>query len=62
MSLLYKNFGIQVIYHYSESGHGKGPSDGIGAGVKHRLDNLVLGGKVVNNAYQAYLTLVQKVK
>lgn len=59
MSLLYKNFGIQVIYHYSESGHGKGPSDGIKAGVKRRLDNLVLGGKVVNNANQAYLTLVQ---
>lgn len=54
MSVLYEEYGIQVIYHYTESGQGKGPCDGIGAG---RLDNLLLGGKV-NNAYQAYLTLV----
>ncbi|WAR07956.1 hypothetical protein MAR_017914 [Mya arenaria] len=59
ISLIEKAHDIKVVYHYSESGHGKGPSDGIGAGIKKKLENLILGGKVVNNAYQTYLALTQ---
>lgn len=50
---------IEIVYHFTESGHGKGPSDGLGAGVKKRLERLILGGKVINNAYQTYLALRQ---
>jgi len=49
---------VKIIYHFTESGHGKGPSDGIGAAVKRRLDRLILSEKrVINNAYQVYLAL-----
>ena len=51
-------YGIQLLYHFTESGHGKGPSDGHGASIK-RLERLIVGGKVINNVYQAYLALVQ---
>ena len=50
---------IRVIYHFTESGHGKGPSDGIGAAIKMRLQRLILGERIVNNAYEAYLALAQ---
>ena len=58
IKLIEDAFDVKVIYHYTESGHGKGPSDGLGAAIKKRLERLILGGKVVNNAYQAYLALV----
>lgn len=49
---------MRFVYHYTESGHGKGPSDGIGPGIKRRLELLILGGTcVLNNAYQVYLVL-----
>ena len=38
--------GVEVRYHYTESGHGKGPSDGIGANVKQKLDRWILNEKV----------------
>lgn len=60
MSVIEECYGIKVIYHYTESGHGKGPSDGIGAGIKKKLYGLILGGKVINNVYQTYLALSQK--
>ena len=56
---LEEKHGIQIIYHYTESGHGKGPSDGLGAAIKKKLERMILGGKVINNAYQTYLALVQ---
>jgi hypothetical protein len=56
---LEKENDVKIIYHYTESGHGKGPSDGLGASTKKKLDRLILGGKVVTNAYQAYLALAQ---
>ena len=59
ISLIENVFRVKMVYHYTESGHGKGPSDGIGAGIKKKLENLILGGKVINNAYKAYLTLAQ---
>jgi len=59
IGLLEKEHGIKLIYHFTESGHGKGPSDGLGAAIKRRLEQMILGGKVINDAYQAYLALVQ---
>lgn len=59
MQLIEQNFEVKVIYNYTESGHGKGPSDGIGAAVKKKLERMILGGKVLNNAYQVYLALTQ---
>lgn len=56
---LEENKNIKIIYHFTESGHGKGPSDGIGASVKKRLELMILAGKVINNAYQTYLALAQ---
>lgn len=50
---------IKVYYHFTESGHGKGPSDGLGAAIKAKLQKMILGGKVINNAYEVYLALVQ---
>lgn len=50
---------IKVFYHFTESGHGKGPSDGLGAAVKAKLQRMILAGKVINNAYEVYLALVQ---
>jgi predicted site-specific integrase-resolvase len=50
---------VKIHFHYTESDHGKGPSDGLGAGVKKKLERMMLSGKVINNAYQAYLTLRQ---
>ena len=47
------------MYHFTESGYGKGPSDGIGAAVKRRLELKLLAGKVINNAYETYLFLTQ---
>ena len=50
---------IKIVYHFTESGHGKGPSDGIGAAVKKRLELMIVAGKVINNAYETYLALAQ---
>lgn len=55
--ILNRKYNIDIRYHYTESGHGKGASDGLGAGIKRRLERLILGGQVINNAYQAYLAL-----
>ena len=52
-------YGVHIYYHYTESGHGKGPSDGLGATTKRKLQQLILGGKVIANAYEAYLALSQ---
>lgn len=60
ISQLQKAHDIKIIYHFTESGHGKGPSDGLGAVVKKKLERMILGGKIINNAYQAYLALCQK--
>lgn len=43
-----------MIYHYTESCHGKGQSDGIVVGLKKRLENLVLGVKAINENYKVY--------
>ena len=50
---------IELTHHFTETWHGKRPSDGLGAVVKKRLEKRILGGTVINNAYQAYLALMQ---
>ena len=56
--LLKKENDIRVVYHYTEAGHGKGSSDGLGATTKKKLDRLMLSGQIINSAYDAYLALV----
>lgn len=41
-------------WNFSEASHGKGAADGVGAGVKRRLDNCVSLGLDVPNALVAY--------
>ena len=57
LTLLEETHDIRVMYHFTESGHGKGPSDGLGAAIKGRISRLILAGNVINNAYQVYLAL-----
>lgn len=45
---------LDFTWNYSESGHGKGALDGIGAFLKRTADRLVAEGKDVHN----YNTLV----
>ena len=52
-------FSTTVVYHYTEAGHGKSPSDGIRAATKRKLDRLILTNTLVPNAYSAYLALQQ---
>ena len=52
-------FSTTVVYHYTEAGHGKSPSHGIGAATKRKLDRLILTNTLVLNAYSAYLALQQ---
>ena len=59
IGLIEKKHDIRLVYHYTESGHGKGPSDGLGAAIKRKIDRLIIAGNVINNAYQAYLALQQ---
>ncbi|CAG2222935.1 unnamed protein product [Mytilus edulis] len=37
LTLLEETHDIRVVYHFTESGHGKGPSDGLGAAIKVEL-------------------------
>ena len=41
--------GIRATWTWLEGGHGKGPCDGIGGGLKRKLDNLVKGGVVMRD-------------
>ena len=54
MPLIGEAHDFQLMYHYTDAGHGKGQCDGYGAAIKKLLERLILGGKVVvNNACQA---------
>ena len=47
-----------VIYYYTEPGHGKGPSDGIGATAKQNMTRLILSAQeTARNAYEVYRAL-----
>ena len=41
--------GIEASWSWLEAGHGKGPCDGIGGGIKKKADNLVKSGKLITN-------------
>lgn len=54
-------FGASIIHwHYSEAGHGKGASDGIGGCVKRYADSLVAQGKDISNC-DSFVFEVKKV-
>ena len=59
LPMLERENNIHIVYHYTEAGHGKSPSDGLGATTKKKLDRIMLSGKTINNAYYAYLALVK---
>ena len=40
---------IEIIYHFTEAGHGKESSDGLGAVIKKKVERMILGGKVIND-------------
>ena len=42
--------GIHCTWDYLESGHGKGPCDGVGGSLKRFADNAVKKGVIINNA------------
>lgn len=42
-----KLFGIHASWTWLEAGHGKGPCDGVGGGIKKKTDNLVLAGSII---------------
>jgi hypothetical protein len=46
VSMHEEEFAIKARWSYLESGHGKGPCDGLGASVKRSADNAVKQGKV----------------
>lgn len=49
--------GIEASWSWLESGHGKGPCDGIGGGIKKKADNLVKSGKVITNTDEFCATI-----
>lgn len=46
--------GIPCSWHYLEANHGKGPSDGVGGGVKKAADNAVKSGLIIDTAEKFY--------
>ena len=47
-------FGISASWQYFESGHGKGPCDGVGGSVKRAADRAVKTGKLIKTAQHVY--------
>jgi hypothetical protein len=57
-----KKFGVQASWTYFEAGHGKGPCDGVGGGIKKLADNRVKVGEVITDATEFCKVLATKVK
>ena len=53
-----EEFAIKARWSYLESGHGKGPCDGLGDSVKRSTDNAVKQGKVSIQSAADYLKWV----
>ncbi|XP_031781055.1 uncharacterized protein LOC107982089 [Nasonia vitripennis] len=49
----------KITYNYSESGHGKGPADGIGGALKRLADDQVKYGRDVSN-FDAFLSIIKE--
>ena len=47
-------FGLTASWTWLESGHGKGPCDGVGGAVKRKARNLAKGGAVIRGADEFY--------
>ena len=47
-------FGISASWQYLESGHGKGPCDGVGGSVKRAADRAAKIGKLIKTAQDVY--------
>ena len=47
-------FGTPAMWHYLESGHGKGPCDGVGGSLKRNAHKAIAKGKTVRNAPTMY--------
>ena len=45
-------FDVQATWTWLEAGHGKGPCDGAGGGIKKKADNLVKSDEMITNASQ----------
>ena len=44
--------GVRASWCWLESGHGKGPCDGVGGGIKKKADNLIKGGKIIRTIHE----------
>lgn len=56
---LSKIYGFEeIIYNYTEAGHGKSVADGIGGAVKRLLDRLINYGHDINN-FEALITAIK---
>lgn len=61
VTYLSEKMGVEVLHwHYSESGHGKGAPDGLGATVKRTADSLVGYGRDIPNFETLMTELTQK--
>jgi len=54
VSLHKSMFNISASWHYFESGHGKGPCDGVGGAVKRAADLAVKKGRLITTASTFY--------
>lgn len=52
----------KITYNFSETGHGKGPADGIGASIKRTLDDAVKYNQDITNLDQVLSVLKEKEK
>lgn len=46
--------GVSSSWDYLESGHGKGPCDGVGGAIKRFANNAIKSGTIIGNASQFY--------
>ena len=45
-------FGLRASWTWLEAGHGKGPCDGVGSGMKRKADKLVKAGSVITTSQE----------
>ena len=53
-------FGIRASWTYLESGHGKGPCDGVGGGIKKMADNAIKKGETITNVDEFHQVIGEK--
>lgn len=50
LSRSYQLWGVNTSWTWLETGHGKGPCDGVGGSIKRKMDDLVKRGEVVRSS------------